>query len=156
MAELLSYWPGLVGTCGQAPATDWGTQMTPAALVLVVEDEELIQMLVEEALTPAGYEVLLAVSGTEAITRLEDDPATIQALVTDVRLGAGSTGWDVARRARELIHDLPVVYMTADSGADWSSQGVPNSVLVIKPFAMNQVVTAVSALLNDVAAKRAT
>lgn len=130
--------------------------MPQAKLVLIVEDEDLIQMLVEEALTPAGYEVVLAVNGSAAIARLEDDPTAIQALVTDVRLGSGPTGWDVARRARELIHDLPVVYMTADSGGDWASQGVPNSVLLVKPFAMDQLVTAVSTLLNDVTAKRVT
>lgn len=130
--------------------------MPPIARVLVVEDEELIRMIVEEALVPAGYEVALAVKGGDAIARIEHDPTAIQALVTDVQLGKGPTGWDVARRARELVHDLPVVYMTGDSGGDWSSQGVPNSVLVIKPFATDQVVTAVSTLLNDVAAKRAT
>ena len=130
--------------------------MTQVARVLVVDDEELIQCLVEEALTPAGYAVDLATSGDEAIARIESSPDMIQALVTDVRLGQGPTGWDVARSARVLIHDLPVVYMTGDSGGDWSSQGVPNSVLLIKPFVMDQVVTAVSILLNDVAAKRAT
>lgn len=129
--------------------------MASAALVLVVEDEGFILALVAEALGLEGYEVLSALNGVEATRMIEAHPATVQALVTDVRLGGGPTGWDIARRARETTHDLPVVYMTADSGGDWSSQGVPNSILVIKPFAMDQVLTAVSTLLNDVAAKRA-
>jgi hypothetical protein len=38
--------------------------------------------------------------------------------------------------------------MTGDSAADWTAEGVPNSILVQKPFAFTQVVTAISTLLN--------
>jgi hypothetical protein len=65
-----------------------------------------------------------------------------------LRLGRGPTGWDVARRARELNEDLPIVYMTGGNGHEWASQGVPNSILIAKPFAPAQIVTAVSHLLN--------
>ena len=130
--------------------------MTPDAVVLIVEDEALIAEVVSENLKDAGYAVEMVDNAAEAIARIERETATIQALVTDVRLGDTMNGWDVARRARELISDLPVIYMTGDSGADWSAQGVPNSVLVVKPFATGQVVTAVSTLINEVAARRAT
>ena len=71
-------------------------------------------------------------------------------MVTDVNLPPGDvTGWDVAKRARELHPELPVVYMTGAGGNDWASHGVPNSVLVPKPFAPAQVITAVSQLLNQ-------
>jgi hypothetical protein len=54
----------------------------------------------------------------------------------------------VAKRARELNELLPVVYMTGGNGHEWASQGVPNSILITKPFAPAQIVTAVSQLLN--------
>lgn len=41
---------------------------------------------------------------------------------------------------------MAVVYMTGDSAADWASEGVPSSVMVQKPFAMAQLITAVSSL----------
>jgi len=44
--------------------------------------------------------------------------------------------------------ELPVVYMTGDCGDQWASCGVPNSVLLSKPFAPSQVTTAVAQLLN--------
>ena len=72
----------------------------------------------------------------------------MRALITDIKLGADTTGWDVARHARELKPDMPVVYMTGSEAHDWASLGVPNSVLVPKPFAPAQVLTAVSQLLN--------
>ena len=66
----------------------------------------------------------------------------------DIRLGAGPDGWAVARRARELVPTMPVVYMSGDSSPEWSSKGVPNSLMVAKPFAPAQIITAVSTLLN--------
>lgn len=72
----------------------------------------------------------------------------VRALVTDINLGSKSTGWDVARHARERNPELPVVYVTGADGHDWASLGVPNSVLIAKPFAPAQVITAVSQLLN--------
>lgn len=40
--------------------------------------------------------------------------------------------------------------MTGAAANDWGSQGVPNSILLQKPFAPAQLVTAVSKLLNEV------
>ncbi len=118
-------------------------------LILIAEDDPLILMNVEDSLKDAGYEVTTAGNGVDAIARLEAEPKTISALVTDVHLGQGANGWDVAKRARELLPNVPVVYMTADGGPEWTSNGVPNSVLIVKPFAVWQIVTAVSTLLND-------
>lgn len=41
-----------------------------------------------------------------------------------------------------------VIYMTGTHGEEWASKGVPNSVLLVKPFAPAQIVTAISQLLN--------
>lgn len=79
---------------------------------------------------------------------LEADETEFHALVSDINLGRGPTGWAVAKRARELNEHLPVVYVTGGNGHEWASQGVPNSVVVGKPFAAAQIVTAVSQLLN--------
>jgi hypothetical protein len=67
---------------------------------------------------------------------------------TQVLISGKLTGWEVARHAREIIKQIPVVYMTGAGAHDWGSMGVPNSVLLIKPFAPAQVVTAVSQLLS--------
>jgi len=123
--------------------------------ILLTEDEVLIQQVVADGLRDAGFEVATATDGAEAIQMLEASPDLYRALVTDVQLGDGLNGWDLARRARELVGDMPVVYVTADSGGEWASQGVPNSILINKPFANAQLVTAVAGLLNDIEADRA-
>ena len=57
-------------------------------------------------------------------------------------------GWQVAKAAREIDPTFPIVYMTGAAAGDWPSHGVPNSILLEKPFAPAQLVTAVSQLLN--------
>ena len=71
-----------------------------------------------------------------------------RSLLTDVTLRPGKpTGWGVAKRARELNPGLPVV-LTGGSANGRRARGVPNSVLITKPFAPAQVVTALSQLSN--------
>ena len=119
-------------------------------VVMVVEDDQLIQTIVQDALSEGGFEATIAQSGEEAVSILENAPTKFRALITDINLSGEFDGWEVARRARELTPDIPVIYMTGAAGGQWSSRGVPNSVLLNKPFAPAQVVTAVSQLLNAI------
>lgn len=117
-------------------------------LVLIAEDQAEISDVLKESFEEGGYEVLLAATGEEAMAALDAQGDEVRALVTDIKLGSSTTGWDVARHARELKPEMPVVYMTGSESNDWASLGVPNSILVPKPFAPAQVITAVSQLLN--------
>jgi DNA-binding response OmpR family regulator len=125
-------------------------QNSQLLLVLVVEDESLIQELVGEALAEGGFETEIVSSGEEAIILLKAESTKYRALLTDVHLIGKLTGWDVAKQAREVNPEMPVIYMTGAGADQWPSHGVPNSVLLTKPFAPAQVVTAVSQLLNQV------
>jgi DNA-binding response OmpR family regulator len=117
-------------------------------VILVIEDEEAIQSLVEDALTEGGFEPAIAASGEEAVTLLKGRAGNYRALVTDISLRGRIDGWEVARQAREIDPQFPVVYMSGASADDWGSKGVPNSIMLSKPFAPAQLVTAVSNLLN--------
>lgn len=118
-------------------------------VVLVVEDETLIMLDVQEGLEDAGYAVRCAKNADEAFAQFDREPSRIKALVTDIKLGSGASGWEVAVHVRESLPTIPVVYMSGDSASEWSSRGVPNSVMIQKPFALAQIVTAVSSLLNQ-------
>ena len=123
--------------------------MENQVVILIVEDDQLIQGVIEEALTDGGFETAIASSGEEAIDLLDGANPEFRALVTDINLGKGvRDGWAVARYARQNKPDMPIVYMTGDSADEWPSKGVPNSILLTKPFAPAQLVTAVSQLLN--------
>jgi DNA-binding response OmpR family regulator len=116
--------------------------------ILVVEDDQLIQGVVEEALTDAGYQPATTMSGGEAMTLLRECKRKYRALVTDIDLGGGLDGWAIAQQAREIDPGFPIVYMSGAHVEDWASKGVPNSIMLAKPFAPAQLVTAVSNLLN--------
>jgi CheY-like chemotaxis protein len=126
-----------------------------AVLILLAEDESLIALSIEEALQEGGFAVHAVDSGAEALSAIDAGTHLFAGLITDVRLGAGPDGWDVARRAREVLPSIPVVYMTGDSAAEHSSRGVPDSLLVQKPFAAIQIVTAIATLLNQFPAQPA-
>lgn len=123
-------------------------QQAAAALLLYVEDEVLLQEVLSVALAEAGYEVLTVATGDEGVEVLKSRSGEIRGLITDINLGPGLDGWAVAQQARELISGLPVVYVSGASHQDWTSKGVPESMMIIKPFAPAQIVVAISGLLN--------
>jgi DNA-binding response OmpR family regulator len=115
----------------------------------IVEDDHLVQSVVEEALKEGGFEVVIASTGEHAAELLDSAERGYRALVTDINLGRDKLdGWEVARHAREIDPAFPVVYMSGDRAEDWASKGVPNSIMLTKPFAPAQLVTAVAQLLN--------
>jgi DNA-binding response OmpR family regulator len=123
--------------------------MEDLLVILVVEDDHAIQSIVEEALSDGGFEPAIAASGEEAVTLLRGRLTKYRALVTDINLRGTMGGWEVAKVAREIDPEFPIIYMTGASADEYASHGVPNSILLTKPFAPAQLVTAVSQLLNS-------
>jgi DNA-binding NtrC family response regulator len=121
----------------------------PRLAILLVEDEILTQNNLNDALVEAGFDVVAADDGAQALAELEAHADNFRAVITDIRVGKGPTGWDVGKRARELDPNMPVLYMSGDSASDWASMGVPKSVMVAKPFAPAQIITAVSTLITE-------
>ena len=115
----------------------------------MIEDDDTIQTVVDTALSDAGFEPAIAPSGEEAVTLLKGMKGKYRALVTDISLRGKMDGWEVAQKARVIDPEFPVVYISGASAADWPSKGVPNSIMLPKPFAPAQLVTAVSNLLNN-------
>lgn len=118
-------------------------------VVLVVEDDSLIQNVIGDALSEGGFKVDIVGTGEEAVERLQRDKDTYRALVTDINISGQLNGWDVAKLAREINPEIPVIYMTGAAADQWPSHGVPGSIILNKPFAPVQVVTAVAQLLNQ-------
>ncbi|MBR0697169.1 response regulator [Bradyrhizobium lablabi] len=122
--------------------------MQDLPIILVIEDDRDLQSMVEDALRDGGYEPAIAGSGEEALTLLKAFQTKYSALVVDIRLLGRLDGWRVARGAREVDPSFPVVYITGGGGNEWPTRGVPNSVLLQKPFSPDQLVEAVSEVLK--------
>jgi CheY-like chemotaxis protein len=116
--------------------------------VLVIDDDPVIQAIIDEALSDGGYEPAVAASGEEAITLLRGGQTKYRVLVTDINLAGRIDGWAVAKAAREIDPTFPIIYITGAAADLWSVNGVPSSLLLTKPFAPAQLVTAISNLLN--------
>jgi DNA-binding response OmpR family regulator len=130
-------------------ARQGGRSVNETPLLLVVEDEEPIQDIVEDALTEGGFATEIVSSGEEALTLFRARLKNYRAVITDVALKGQLNGWEVAAQIRESDPAFPVVYMSGAHADEWASKGVPNSVMLAKPFAPAQLVTAVSQLLNS-------
>ena len=124
--------------------------MEPSIVILLAEDEHLIGLAIQDALEDGGYTVNHVTSGRDAIEVLEQNDPPVLGVITDIRLGQGPTGWDVAHRAREISPTISIIYMSGDSVHEHPSKGVPDSIMLQKPFAPAQLVTAISTLLNQV------
>lgn len=116
---------------GAQGASMQGTGVT----ILVVEDEQLIRDMVADALSDGGFEAEVAVSGEDAVSLLQGNQTKYRALVTDINLFGKLDGWQVGHRARELNPEISVIYMTGAAADQWPAHGVPNSILLTKPFA---------------------
>lgn len=114
--------------------------------LLVVEDEPLIRLTISDALEEGGYNVVESEDGRTAMEQI-NLAVKLRGLVTDIRMGSGPDGWEVARYARNKFPTLPVVYVSGDSISEWTASGVPQSVALQKPFADAELVTAVANLL---------
>ena len=120
----------------------------PISLLFVIEDERMIRELLVDVLEDAGHRVEIATNGDDAIGILDRRAREFDAVITDIRLGSGPDGWAVARHARKLAPDLPIIYLTGDSAHEWSTHGVPGSQILHKPFSPFEVVKLVASVLT--------
>ena len=121
----------------KAPATE---------RVLLVEDEAVVRGVVERTLQRAGYRVVVATNGDEALELTESD-GQFDLLITDI-LMPGLKGWELGRRLGERWPGLPVLYMsgyTEDVLTDVDTRG---AAFLQKPFLPIDLLTAIRQLLD--------
>lgn len=119
---------------GRTLALDWNDM----AQVLIVDDEPEILELIRDALKARGLEVKSALTDTAALELLEKEARETAVLVTDINLGKGVTGFDIARRARALNPALTVVYITGNPD-HLQRFGVQGAHLIEKPLRADEL-----------------
>lgn len=116
--------------------------------LLLVEDGPLVLLTTQSVLEERGYEVVTATRGGSAVERLHEP---ISALITDIGLPDGVSGWDVARRAREVQPGIPVIYTSGGSIEDTAANAVPGGVMLQKPYRADLLLWTVAALVGSAA-----
>ena len=112
--------------------------------VLVVDDEESVRLFAERALSDAGYSVLLAADGSEAL-RVAEEQGPFALFILDVMMPR-ITGEEVSRRLRLVNPDAKVLYFTGYSDRLFEGRKVlwANESFIEKPVSVQALLEAVS------------
>lgn len=109
--------------------------------ILFVDDNFLFNVDSREFLQDLGIKVEPAYCASAAFEAI-DRGRQLSALVTDVDLGPGPDGFEVARYARAAYPGLPVVYISGTRAASHAQEGVSGSEFIGKPLHPSQVTQA--------------
>jgi CheY-like chemotaxis protein len=113
------------------------------AVILVVDDEEMIRSLVKVVLTSAGHSILTAANGLEAIALFRSFRSRIDLVITDLKMPVVD-GYEVVRT---ILKDQPGTRIICMTG--YSDEPVPQkTILMLKPFLPNQLRTEVEHILK--------
>jgi two-component system, OmpR family, response regulator MprA len=118
-----------------------------AVTILVVDDDRAVREALRRVLRLNGYEVELAASGQEALTRVAAAP--LDAMVLDVGL-PGIDGLEVARRLRGAGNRLPILILTARDAISDRVEGLDAGAddYLVKPFDVDELQARLRALLR--------
>lgn len=115
--------------------------------ILLVESDDHLGALLEPALAEAGHWVVRARTGLEALSRLAARAPPVDLVVTEIGLGEGPDGWQVAQRARARWPDLPLIYIAGARGEARLPRHAPLGVLLLRPFPVTALVDMAGHLL---------
>jgi CheY-like chemotaxis protein len=106
-----------------------------SGLVLVVDDEEIVRTLAERILRHAGYQVLCANDGVEALDLIRDRSSELRAVLLDLAMPR-MNGLETLDAIREHDPNLPIILSSGFSGAELEERlrGDPRSSFIQKPY----------------------
>lgn len=116
--------------------------------VLVVEDDPHVRLVLDALLHDQGLDVWSVGDDLSAYQVLSQEADRIAVLLTDINLGAGTDGFDVARRARSLNSDIEVIYISGFP-VDRDRYAAEGGVLLTKPLNLGALAEMVCAAANN-------
>jgi len=124
--------------------------------ILVVDDDQAVRDALRRALTMQGYAVELAADGREALDKLAGNGAGIDLAIVDV-LMPNVDGLELTRRLRTDGNRLPILMLTARDQISDRVSGLEAGAddYLVKPFALEELVARVRALLRRLGADEA-
>ena len=128
----------------------------PSSTILVVDDEPTVLKLVQLILEGAGYAVLAAGNGQQALALCENRNQSIDLLLTDINM-PDISGPELACRVSETVPRLSVMFMTgrrADThGIEFLRRDGPFSdcAVISKPFNPPELISQVTAAFSTTA-----
>jgi len=116
--------------------------------ILVVDDSPSLRQIISIVLTTAGYDVIEAENGQQAVEKL--DGSKIHLAICDVNMPV-MDGIEFAKNVKSMpnYRFLPIIMLTTESGENRKQEGRDAGVKawVVKPFRPDQILNAVSKLI---------
>jgi PAS domain S-box-containing protein len=142
---------------GAEPVVPAATGPRPHETILMVEDEDALRQITGRILTRAGYEVLPANCGAQAIHLAQTHPTPIDLLLTDVIMPE-MMGNEVAARIHAIRPDIPVLYMSGYAQPVLTANGTLQDgvTIVEKPFTSRELLGHIRTTLNQTARRQHT
>ena len=131
-------------------ATPSSTLPRGSETVLLVEDDADVRRITCENLTEFGYTVLEAEDALEAVEVLQSHPGPVHLLLTDVVIGAGASGRDVALEVVRRSPQTRVMLMSGYAeGSLVAAEGLPaGTTFLPKPLSLRILLEKVRAVLD--------
>jgi two-component system, cell cycle sensor histidine kinase and response regulator CckA len=128
-----------------------------AGMVLVVDDEPAIRSVAHRVLTTAGYHVVTAANGDEAVRLLGNPELAVDIILTDMVM-PGMTGAAFAAQAKAMRPGLPILYMSGYEPQDIAGgvEDDPLAQIISKPFSRPALLAKVTQMLTAGAGVRPT
>jgi len=117
--------------------------------ILVAEDERIIRNLTDVTLKKAGYDVLLAEDGLQAIEIFKENSSSIDLLMLDVMM-PNLNGWEAYQAINRLAPEVPVIFCSGYSDDILKEEylhEVPAEI-VQKPYRLNVLLERIEQVLN--------
>jgi two-component system chemotaxis response regulator CheY len=110
--------------------------MSPSSCVLIVDDDAGIRDTIQFMLEDAGYTVVTATNGPEALERVLDSQPSLVLLDLQMPL---MTGQETLARLRQMPYQIPVVFMTAGLRAQVEAARHGADGHLAKPFELEEL-----------------
>jgi PAS domain S-box-containing protein len=132
------------------PAAEMSTETPSHQTILMAEDEDDLRQITARVLTRAGYQVLTATGGAEAIHLAQTHPGPIHLLLTDVIMPK-MMGNEVAAHVQQRRPGIPVLYMSGYAEPVLTENGtLPDGVTIVeKPFTSRELLDRVRTVLHS-------
>lgn len=115
--------------------------------ILIVEDDPQLQLLYRSVLERAGFSVITALNGEDALKKLE--ATRIELIITDIMMPK-MDGYDLVGSLRNARFDMPVLMITAKADFEDKKRGFKLGAddYMTKPIDVNEMILRVEALLR--------
>jgi two-component system, cell cycle sensor histidine kinase and response regulator CckA len=132
-------------------SSDWSA----GGKVLLVEDEDMVRIVAERALTRAGYDVTTCANGEEGLTAITEGKARFDIVVSDVVM-PGMDGPAMVRAIRQQLPQMPVLFMSGYAEEQLRRDiDIPDMHFIAKPFSVAAIGDKVGAVLRQARAEAA-